>query len=653
MQIFQWRTKKNIEQTERKERAALMTAFIVIAALLVVLGVPIVAYTGYYSDKIVRGVSVDGVELGGLTQKEAQELLQSRVNEVDQKGFQFIAEGKTVSIRPTQFALGDPDLTYEILSFNVSEMVSQAYEVGHADDIFTNLKEQAGAIFKGATLPIAYELDKQSLILALKENFGDLEEEGQNVQVEMQDGEVVFIPESQGVRLNYEGAINELERSMSLLSQNPISIKKEPFVPDITLTMIESLRDEVSRVAISDTELRMRYEQRTWTVPSGVYAQLLGFVLNDEGKPMVAFDPEKLAEYLVRTVQPDVHTEPVDAVLVFNEDKTEVIEFSPQKPGRRLMLDETVEVLNQKFFKEGSLEEIALVVDEAQPEVELGELNELGIKEIIGVGTSDYSGSPVNRRHNVEVGRKSFDGVLIAPGEEFSALKSLGPVDGANGYLPELVIKGNETVPEYGGGLCQVSTTIFRAALDAGLKITQRRNHSYNVSYYSPTGTDATIYDPAPDFRFLNDTQHHVLVHTVNDTQNSRLIYEIWGTKDGRTVEMTEPVQYDWVPAPPTKIIETTDLAPGVKKCTESAHAGVKAYFDRVITRSDGNVEEERFHSTYRPWQAVCLVGVEELSNEAAEGEQEGEEPVVTDPEGSAVVEQESIPEAADLPFPQ
>ncbi len=327
-----------------------------------------------------------------------------------------------------------------------------------------------------------------------------------------------------------------------------------------------------------------------------------------------------------------VNTAPQDAVLRFNADKTEVVEFVPQRSGRSVNIEESTQLIAETFFEKafqedaGDVVRVALVVDEAIADIELEELNDLGIKELLAIGESDYAGSPTNRRHNIEVGRKSYDGILLAPGEEFSALRYLGAVDASNGYLPELVIKGNETVPEYGGGLCQVSTTMFRAALNAGLDITARRNHSYTVSYYSPIGTDATIYDPAPDFRFKNDTGHHILIHTINDRTRSKLVYEIWGTSDGRKIETTTPVTYDWVAAPPTKIVETTDLPPGTKKCTESAHAGVKAYFDRFITRADGTKDEERFHSTYRPWQAVCLVGVESLSTDEEAPPEEGEE---------------------------
>jgi vancomycin resistance protein YoaR len=175
--------------------------------------------------------------------------------------------------------------------------------------------------------------------------------------------------------------------------------------------------------------------------------------------------------------------------------------------------------------------------------------------------------------------------------------------------VTELVIKGDKTTPEYGGGLCQVGTTTFRVALNTGLPIIERRNHSYRVSYYEPAGTDATIYDPSPDLKFVNDTAGHILIQTK--ITGNTLRFEFWGTSDGRQVTQTKPEIYNITQPGPTKIVETQELAPGQKKCTESAHAGADTVFYRTITYMSGEKKEETWKSHYVPWQAVCLVGVE------------------------------------------
>jgi vancomycin resistance protein YoaR len=197
---------------------------------------------------------------------------------------------------------------------------------------------------------------------------------------------------------------------------------------------------------------------------------------------------------------------------------------------------------------------------------------------------------------------------LIKPGEEFSLIKALGKIDGTTGYLQELVIKENKTTPEYGGGLCQIGTTLFRAVVNSGLPVTMRRNHSYRVAYYEPAGTDATIYDPLPDFRFMNDTGKALLLQTK--ISGDKAVFTFWGTRDGRTVSSTKPVIYNIVKPGPTKLVETTDLKPGEKKCTEKAHNGADAYFDYQVIYPSGEEKKVRFSSHYVPWREVCLVGV-------------------------------------------
>jgi vancomycin resistance protein YoaR len=271
------------------------------------------------------------------------------------------------------------------------------------------------------------------------------------------------------------------------------------------------------------------------------------------------------------------------------------------------------------------VEELEPIVEVIEPRQRISDVNDLGITELLGVGKSGFAGSPPNRRHNIKIGAEAVNGTLIPPGEEFSLLETLGTIDGPTGYLQELVIKGNETIPEYGGGLCQIGTTTFRGTLAAGLPITARRNHSYSVPYYyddqGKPGTDATIYDPAPDYRFKNDTENYVLISTR--ISGDDLFFEYWGTKDGRKVVQSETRTWDYVPPPETKYVETLDLPVGEVKCTESPHAGIKAAFDYTVTYTDGTVKEETFKSQYRPWQEVCLIGVEELSEEAEEAVEE------------------------------
>jgi len=349
-------------------------------------------------------------------------------------------------------------------------------------------------------------------------------------------------------------------------------------------------------------EIKLQFEDKFWNIKSDVYKNWLIIKQVDE-KIKIGLDFEVYKKYIEEKIIKDVNIDVQDAKFSMKNGK--VSEFKGSQDGRQVDVEKTLELIENNL--NNIVKDNQIIVNITKSEVATKDINDLGIKEIIGTGFSDFKGSPKNRIHNIKTGAEKLNGLLIKPGEEFYTIKNLLPIDAGGGYLPELVIKGNRTIPEYGGGLCQIGTTMFRAAVESGLKITQRRPHSYRVVYYEPAGTDATIYDPMPDLRFINDTSSYILIQSR--IEGTKLYFDFWGTKDGRLIEVTKPVIYNIVKPGPTKMIETSELKPGQKNCIESAHNGADAYFDYRITYNDGTKHEQRFSSHYVPWQAVCLIG--------------------------------------------
>lgn len=252
-----------------------------------------------------------------------------------------------------------------------------------------------------------------------------------------------------------------------------------------------------------------------------------------------------------------------------------VTEFTPPQTGKVLdRYDSTLKIM--EALGQG-VTTVNLTVNTTEPQQSLESLNNLGIKELIGRGESKFNGSPYNRRHNIKVGMEKMKGVIIKPGEEFSFNKYLGPVEAYAGFLPELVIKKTGTVPELGGGLCQVSSTTFRAAMHAGLAITQRRNHSYAVQYYAPQGTDATIYPGVVDLKFMNDTENSILIWPYFKDENY-LVFDFYGTYDGRKVELGTPYSYD-----------------------KKSDGSMKSTWKRTVTKIGEEAKTDTFNSVYQP----------------------------------------------------
>lgn len=271
--------------------------------------------------------------------------------------------------------------------------------------------------------------------------------------------------------------------------------------------------------------------------------------------------------------------------------------------GRRLDTELAAQ-MTLKALEEG-VSIIQLPVEETNPEIIVDdeELKKAGITELITIGESDYSGSPPNRIHNIGVGLSAFDGHILKPDEEFSFNTLLGPVNDQNNYREELTIMGEKTLPAFGGGLCQVSTTAFRGAWLAGFPITRRRNHSYAVRYYAPEGTDATIFPPWTDFKFVNDTENDILIQT--HTEDDKAYFFYYGTKpEKRSVEFVGPFIWDIKQPPEDKIEYTAALKPGETRVVSRRVPGMKTMWYRYISDSDEEREPEDFFSWYesRPY---------------------------------------------------
>lgn len=279
--------------------------------------------------------------------------------------------------------------------------------------------------------------------------------------------------------------------------------------------------------------------------------------------------------------------------------------------GRRVDLERAV-TLTIAALEQG-IADITLPVIETQPSVtvEDPQLLAQGIRELVSIGESDFSGSSKARRHNIRVGLAKFNGALVPQGSTFSFNEILGPVNASTGYLKELVIMGDKTLPDYGGGLCQVGTTAYRGVWEYGFPILARRNHSFAVHYYSPQGTDATIYPPYTDIKFLNDSAGAILIQTHMENDRAYFIY--YGTRDGRQSEIVGPYTWGYAAPPADRIEYTTEIPAGTTRKVGERVPGLKALWWRLVSR-DGEESEESVYSVYEARPRFDQIGVEATS---------------------------------------
>ncbi len=296
--------------------------------------------------------------------------------------------------------------------------------------------------------------------------------------------------------------------------------------------------------------------------------------------------------------------------------KGRVEEFEPAQDGLELNVDELKDKITKGLRELENTEVDEVIVEipftRTPPEFQTSDVNNLGIRELIGTGVSNFRGSISSRIHNINLAASRLNGVLIAPGATFSFTNTLGDISALTGYKQAYVIQGNQTVLGDGGGVCQVSTTFFRAALAAGLPIVERHAHSYRVGYYeqgSPPGIDATIYYPSVDIKIRNDTPGHILVQTIVDAKTATLKFDLYGTSDGRVATISKPVVTQVVAPPEDLYMDDPTLPTGQVNQIDYKAWGAKVSFDYTVVRNGETIFEDSFYSNYRPWQAKFLRG--------------------------------------------
>jgi vancomycin resistance protein YoaR len=352
-------------------------------------------------------------------------------------------------------------------------------------------------------------------------------------------------------------------------------------------------------------------------VLSDVYLILSSYINGTFLKSSYTFNEDKIEEEL-DPIQQKIYIEPSDAQ--FNVVNNRVVAFQESSNGKTINFDELRKIVRKKVAeimvnKDTKLVRIDVPITILEPNVTTEEANDLGIVEPIGVGKSTFIGSIPNRVHNISLASSRLNGILVAPGEEFSFAKAIGDVSRFTGYKEAFVIQSGRTVLGDGGGVCQVSTTLFRAILNSGLPITERHPHAYRVGYYeqdAPPGLDATVYVPSVDLRFKNDTEKHVLIQSYVDPTNMALTFTLYGKSDGRQTTITKPVISNASSPPEPLYQDDPNLPVGTLKQVDFAAPGGKAVFSRKVTRDGQVIIEEAFASSYRPWQAVFLRGTKQ-----------------------------------------
>ncbi|MBI4427103.1 MAG: VanW family protein [Candidatus Magasanikbacteria bacterium] len=629
---------------EKKEKKALWKA--PTRFLLLVFGLPMViiilgatalaVYGASFRGEVLPGVFIGDAPLAGLNRGEVVAFLSDMNDKLANEGlrFSYQVDGRqeTAVIYPE---VVDDSVLPDAVEMNVEK---------EADNLIgkdRNLLSWGVSALLSGWGETKYKLrtvrvDETRLLEKIKNKISIYESLPQNAEIKIKSIDPLqyeILPAKAGVVFDYGGAIMEVKRLWSDLQPAQVFITNKNEQPKIFENDVKSIENRLPSVFVHGP-ISLSYQdphtglKSDWQISLGQIADWVEAQKTADGGLAFGLEQNSVVDFLIKKVQPNVDVEAQDAKFKIGADG-KMEEFQGSRPGVKLDMEKTYSAINEALIErtrhdEGVATAVAVVVEKVEPNIKTGDVNNLGIKEILGVGVSNYSGSPKNRIKNIANAVKKLNGILVKPGEIFSAIQYTQPFTLDGGYLPELVIKGDEIKPEIGGGLCQIGTTLFRMAMNAGMEIIERRNHSLVVSYYNDPsngnpGTDATFYDPKPDFRFRNDTANYVLIQTEMNTVTGELRFYLWGTSDGRKGFYSKPVVKRWIPYGEPKEIETTKLEPGKKEC-QHAYRGADTSFAYTREFSNGREKEETvYESHYRALPQICLVGVEEKAEEPAE----------------------------------
>lgn len=566
-------------------------------------------FWGIYRNKVLPGVSVGGVKVGGLNQNETVAVISKSRDEFKKQEWQWV-EIKTASdAAAIKYRVNFEELQADWL---VEETMKKAYDYGRQGSLYQRWLAIVSAIKDEVDLDYEFVYNSDKWNQVLNQISEDVDVPGAEpsvdlIKVDGVENVEAFLGED-GKHLEKEEFTRLMVKRLSQLDKMPITVELKTEKNQISPSLAAIVKKRAERLLDKELKLVLNLDgskQESWVLTGKEVVALLGM---DGG-----FETEKIREY-VGGLAPAINREPQNALFKFENGR--VVEFAPSLSGVNLVKGPTIERISaglEEMEKLSTNQEVEVVAELTNPEVNTPDVNNLGIKELIGVGESWYSHSIPGRVHNVALTASRLNGVLVAPGETFSFNKTIGDVSAATGYKSAYIIKDGRTILGDGGGVCQDSTTLFRALLDAGLPIIERQSHAYRVSYYeqkNKPGFDATVYAPSPDLKFKNDTPGHILIQATTDTKNYYLKVELYGTSDGRKSEIINYKQWAAVPAPPPLYQDDPTIPSGTVKQVDWASPGLKVKFDYVVTRNGETIFEKTFASNYRPWQAVYLKGI-------------------------------------------
>ncbi len=582
--------------------ARLAFTFVLTLSAILVFGATFaIGYARMNDGRVLPGVDVAGVDVAGLSRSSAEARLRAELPRIN---------AGTLSVRIANVVTDIPYADFE-RNYDFDYMLNRAFELGRASSFAEQLREQIAILVNGLSVPPVVTWNSEQLAMRVASVAAAVQVAPVDAAITRQDGHYVVTPSSSGNAVNVNDAVEMAMAAVNNLSpaDTAIAIPGTTVSPAVSTELAQAAADQAERVAAAD--LTVAAADLSTTIDANV---LRGWIHLDAvavGQWHLTIEAEPIAQYLSNYAL-GADTPPTNASFTFSGANVEVV---PSALGRAVDVETTTaNVLASLEARVGGQPEatVNLALVPVEPALNTSDAQALASRvTMLGTWTTNYIPSIANGQGvNIQIPTRKIDGYVVQPGEQFDFLTAIGPITSppyeSGGVLIHGQIREDGAI---GGGMCSTSTTLFNAAMRAGLQIDARGNHSIYIARY-PVGLDATVWEAGAVRRtmaFTNDTGYPILIKGIN--RPGKVTFEIYGIDDGRTVELSNPRVENVVPA--SAWLEYSDELPsGERRKEQDRYDAFESWVTRTVRDVPGNViYQDTFYSNYRKLDAITLVG--------------------------------------------
>ena len=595
----------------RKKLIIILSFFLILALVLVS---TILSFELIFSQKVYPKVNIGQLPVGGMNKTQVLNLINEKTAQLEQSTKNLKYEDKSWNLEPDQIGL----------FFDEQKTTDLAFKAGrNCGNYLCDVKNKIQILIKGETIESVFSFNDESLNKFFDLISSQVEKKEVKPKIILESGKPKIEGGQAGLKLNRMETKKKILEDYKNLKSEPkdISVIKQEDFANLDLEKLLPVAEK-----IINKKITLKSPEKSWTLEKEKILDYLVIepkvspkldqaddITSPKGQEtqeaILVFGGENF-DKLISEIKNQVETTARDARFQFSEGKVTL--FEPSVDGKKIEIDKLQESLNSQLDSDQKETTIEIPLTVSPAKIKTSEVNNFGIEKMIGRGWSNYSGSAEGRIHNVLLAASKINGTLIPPDGVFSFNQTVGEVSSKTGYSQAYIISQGQTILGDGGGVCQVSTTVFRGAFYSGLPILERTAHAYRVGYYeqgTPVGLDATVYSPTVDLKFKNNTGSYILIQGYADTANHLLYMDFYGRDDGRQVIVSKPTITNQTSPPQARYEQDDSLPSGTIKQVDFSAWGANVTVTRKVVRGVEVLENNIFRSNYRPWQAVFKYG--------------------------------------------